>query len=863
MNVPRARSVSSEKGCGVVIDTALRIRPLSRKERDDTIVLKTNGSEVALLNDGKAQDEYHFNHVLHESTSQDKIYNTLGLPIVTATMNSIRNSSSSRRPKSHLLISMGTENAGKTYTCFGGTTIQKRRAAQDGLVPRLLDTLFSQSNHAGSGSKGFAVQLSMMQVTQVKGGQSPQIHDLLASSSTSKNKIFGASPKKKKNLNVRNMAARFERAIPSPVSRKQQKASDSGGLLDVENLKPVIQTCNDVSEARETLQTSLSASQKTGSLYITIQPVVGGKQVGDKICILDMAGAGNENRAIIDCLQALKHNSNGKSVKPVSFRNHPVTMILNPLFLQSSFVNVTLLLAAYPGHADFNEKQTLFNDLETLHSVAPSATAANNSVNQQKISEVNDRDDRHASRNHDKSRHTLVSSFRQDELQNTYQQKDSRDPRPSLKGPPIATRMAKAKPLHSSRRDYPPTDTIDIPTATASVPKSKIRVSAYERSVASTAPTFDDVQRKAQPSAPTYDDVQSSYANLKQKDTSSSIFQKPKQRIVEPSAPALKEVQEKDVGYKKALAMDFPGLDMNVPDTRGKTGQRIYTEKNYSKSRKKAQDDRIVTSAEERDISRERRHGRTQQETKKEDLKSPLGRSSLENCDRSTSAKIGKSRGALPRTVDERFNSQENSFETDFGNFDHLMEEKSDELVKKLKEQLQRTTQEKNALEKMCSQLENENAQLRQLSRAAGRFASTQREEEEFEACRKLRREAQNKIKAPVQEHLDRVNNIYDIKNQWCMTNKTHFSLKYPDHFQRAPVLDVRDRQTEQQEELKKLCRKEILKNDETDTEKADLTNTRRSITPTRRPSPKKPRKSPPPTGLSALRRLVGTTLKN
>uniref|UniRef100_A0A7R9ZUW7 Uncharacterized protein n=2 Tax=Pseudo-nitzschia arenysensis TaxID=697910 RepID=A0A7R9ZUW7_9STRA len=163
----------------------------------------------------------------------------------------------------------------------------------------------------------------------------------------------------------------------------------------------------------------------------------------------------------------------------------------------------------------------------------------------------------------------------------------------------------------------------------------------------------------------------------------------------------------------------------------------------------------------------------------------------------------------------------------------------------------------------MCSQLENENAELRQLSRAAGRTVSTQREEDEFEACRKLRREAQNKIKAPIQEHLDRVNNIYDIKNQWCMTNKTHFSLKYPNHFQRAPVLDIRDRQTDQQDEFKKLCRKEILKSDGTETEKAGLTNTRMSVTPTRGASPQKPNKSPPPTGLSALRRLVGTTLKN
>lgn len=832
MNARRARPVSSaEKECEVQIETALRIRPLSRKERDDMVVLEAHGPQLASLSGGNARREYHFNHVLPDSTSQDKIYNTLGLPIVTATM---KNSSSSRKPKSHLLISVGVENSGKTYTCFGGTTIQKKRAAQDGLVPRLLDTLFAQSSHAGSGSKGFAVQLSMMQVTQAKGGQSPQIHDLLANASTSKNKLF-SPPKKKKNLNVRNMAARFERALPSP---RKTKASDGPAVLDVGNLKPVIQSCQNISEAREALQNGLSAST-TGTLYITVQPVVDGNKIGNKICVLEMAGAGKENEAVIDCLRALQHNSNGKPKKSVSFRNHKVTMMLNPLFLQSSFVNITLLLTAYPGHTDFQEKQMFLNGLETLHSTTQSSTSAHHSMNRQRASEINDRDNERKSRIDEKARQ-VVSSSRRDERQNTYPLQDSRDPRLSVKGPPVVAQMAKAKPVHSSRRDFPPAVAVPALTATASVAKPNTRPSARKQQEISSFMYQTSNERKVEPSAPAFDDVHDSYANAKNRDASSRVYQKSNERRVEPSAPAFDEVQESFGNSKKLKerAMDFPGLDMSAPKS----------------------DDRIVTSEEERNYSRERRHARALPTTKKEELRSPLGRSSLENCDQTSSNKTGKTRGAQRRTVDNKHSSQENSttsksFEEDFGKFEHPTEGKNDDVIKKLKEQLQKTIQEKNALEKMCCQLESENAELRKVSRAAGKIVSTEREEEEQ---RRLRREAQNRIKAPVQEHLDRVNYIYDIKNQWCMTNKTHFSLRYPEHFKRAPVLDIRDRETEQLEDLKNLSRKETLKDNETETENAGSTNTRRSVTPPRRTSLPKATKSPPPTGLSALRRLVG-----
>ena len=70
-------------------------------------------------------------------------------------------------------------------------------------------------------------------------------------------------------------------------------------------------------------------------------------------------------------------------------------------------------------------------------------------------------------------------------------------------------------------------------------------------------------------------------------------------------------------------------------------------------------------------------------------------------------------------------------------------------------------------------------------------------------ASRRLRREAQNLIKAPVQEHLEKVNYVYGIKNQWCMSDKPHFSLQFPRSFQRATQLDIRDKENEENEAAK------------------------------------------------------------
>jgi hypothetical protein len=842
--IPRSAS-SVEKECGVKIETVMRIRPLLKKERDDTILLeerKSDGAQVAILHatdhrdhnstTGNVPVEYNFNHVLPESTSQDKIFYTLGPPIVTATMNSLKNTNSTRMPESHLIVSTGVENSGKTYSCFGGMTIPKRRSSQDGLVPRLLDSLFSQSSHTGS-SKGFIVQISMIQVTegQRNDSDSYEIHDLLANpSASSKNRRFGASPKKKKNLNVRNMAARFERVIPSPVSRRTQKAADVGAILDAENLKPKIQNCHDTSEAREVLQTGLSTSQKlsTGNkkcgLYITMQPVVDGNKIGDKICVLDMPGLEKENMmrstpgkaandAIFNCLQTLKHNSNSSSsrnkLKPVPFRDHKLAMLLKPLFFQSSFVKIMVLVAAYPGHTDFQQKRILLRDVEMLHGMTPGvsarATVVHGSMNQHMGSEVSDHNNQNGFHNDESVTH-VPSSSRRDERPSRHSEKETRNLRASVRVSPSAPTAVRVSP--------------SAPTA--------VRVSSSAPSAPS-APRMIEVKAIHKPRG----DYPPPAAH-KQQDISSLMYhRKLNERKVEPSAPALSEVQESYVDSRKLKdhSVDFPGVQV-TPNTERKAEKGTFSiEKNRSvpattKPRRNSRDTRespiVATRAE--------KNRKKFEIGRKEQLKSPLGRSSLEN-----------------------------SFEADFSNFDHKMEGKNDGQIKKLEKKLKETLQEKKTLEQICSQLEKENAELKKLSRGAGRkTVQPERNQEQEDENRRRRLEAQNKIKSPVRNHLDRVNYIYDIKNQWCMTNKQHFSLSVPDHFQRAPDLDKRDRENENIEDLKILSKTETHGTNGLEIKKKALPNIRLSVTPPRQRPTQNVGKSPE--GLSALRRLVGKT---
>ena len=907
-----------ENHCGIEMETVLRIRPLLKKERDDLILLEARESSTTESNNNEIQTvilnplnpspsagggsysnrsrtdsdstaintplECHFNHILPENTSQDKIYYTIGLPIVTATMNSLKNatsrhhSSRDRMPKSHLLISMGVENSGKTYTCFGGMTIPKRRASQDGLVPRLLDSMFSQSNHASGGSKGFTVQVSILQVTQPKGGgnksdpNSCQIHDLLATPPQSSSSPFGASPKIKKKLNVRNIAARFERAIPSPVNRRTSKSSDDKIVeLDAENIKPAFQNCRNITQAREVLQNGFNTSQKhrTGDqnyhLYITMQPVIDGTKYGDSISILDMAGLEKEkikqnirgkqdvtstnqaaNEAVFDCLKTMVNNVNiasakntysddevsevssvsrwkqpitSEQLKPVPFRRHKVTMILNQLFVQNSSVKVTLLLAAYPGHIDFQQKRMLLQNIEILHGSTLAATpldttsAEENSPTRMRMEDRNKDNELHKRRNSSNQKRTvkLATTFEQGQESDDRQTGHQNEQKARVRAtPPRAPqRMQKVSPTKPS----------------APVMNQENRG----------APQRMQKVSPAKPSAPVM--------NQENRASSSESSRFVEQKVV-PSAPAFREVQQQQqqqLPYidpvNENFVSDFPGarIPASAEGNSGFTLESVSFPDPSTALRTSREQRPIAVPQVENDSSnlirqeapasfpRKAETKNNLQINQQEKLKSPLGRSRLENSEHhhATSSKTASTQNDSRRKGDDRSFSNENEipshcFDDNFAaqandSYDSKIvdrnngQNESNNQVKVLEAKLKRSIQEIKALEQICSQLEKENAELKNNAREVGRkerqLRWTEQDEEEFVESRKMRQEAQCKIKEPIYDHLEKVKYIYGIKNQWCMTNKKHFSLSLPNQFQRAPALDIRDSNMIQKDE--------------------------------------------------------------
>jgi hypothetical protein len=117
---------------------------------------------------------------------------------------------------------------------------------------------------------------------------------------------------------------------------------------------------------------------------------------------------------------------------------------------------------------------------------------------------------------------------------------------------------------------------------------------------------------------------------------------------------------------------------------------------------------------------------------------------------------------------------------------------------------MQDVLHQKKALERKCAELEKENRKLKDAFRETGRQQRqskwTKQDEDEFLKSRQLRLEDQNLVKKPLFEHMQKVNYIYGIKNQWCTTNKEHFGLRFPGCFQRATTLDIRDKTTEERE---------------------------------------------------------------
>ena len=420
-----------QENAPVDFHSVLRLRPLLKKEREEQVVLEhvpstctvvlhpmpnprdllSPSSQLVLQTISPAQqtssEEFNFDTVLPQGSSQDKVYFSLGHSMAQSAMEPLKSLEPESTPiKSNLVITMGLIHSGKTFSCWGDGPILKRRAAGDGLLPRMIDSLFSQSKHHLAHKRGhsFAVSMLVLQVNQNKKTGECKIHDLLQPLQRRFLSLSSdTSPPRSRTDSVTHKSSYS--SLDEPVLIEQDPISFDCVLVNGQ-----VRLCDSPEEARANLHAAtnhrrrLKNTKKYDShVFVQVQPLLldkSGKTIleGGRIALLDMASIEESKKkvarttgirdalpsrsdahtAVLHCLRALKVNAdNPDSQKKVPFLGHKITMLLQPLF-SAHFTDhtlVTLFLAAYTGHRQYTEKQELLNDIHSLHRVPPTRGA--------------------------------------------------------------------------------------------------------------------------------------------------------------------------------------------------------------------------------------------------------------------------------------------------------------------------------------------------------------------------------------------------------------------------------------------------------------------------------------------------------
>jgi hypothetical protein len=330
----------------IEIQTVLRLRPLLKKERDDHIVieplLQNNvpsrsvalhpipRPEVSASSQLVRQNfspetvvtshdlEFTTDHVFSSDTSQEKLYFSIGSPIALSSMDSLLKGSK----KTHMIVITGSKNSGRSFSTFG--PVSKRKHASDGLVPRILDSLFSQARHQMKHAAGnFAVNISIMQVHDEKSDECT-LHDLLQPIKS------GGTPRKRaatgfahwsgtgnaKANAVKSLVANFERQQCAtratktiPMRRSPARGYNSmkepvfveqdANTSDFQIINGQIKACYNTEEAREILIAATKRSEKmskghllSSHVLVTMETSWMGKnetKFGGTIVVLDLA----------------------------------------------------------------------------------------------------------------------------------------------------------------------------------------------------------------------------------------------------------------------------------------------------------------------------------------------------------------------------------------------------------------------------------------------------------------------------------------------------------------------------------------------------------------------------------------------
>ncbi len=118
--------------------------------------------------------------------------------------------------------------------------------------------------------------------------------------------------------------------------------------------------------------------------------------------------------------------------------------------------------------------------------------------------------------------------------------------------------------------------------------------------------------------------------------------------------------------------------------------------------------------------------------------------------------------------------------------------------VKTLEKQNEWLTEKNEVLTERCERLSAENQDMKRTIQSSKmqwrKDCWSLQDEQEWQRSKRLRMEEQDLIRSPLREHLENVQMSYESSNQWMRPTKVPFSLQFPSNWQRATVLDERDR---------------------------------------------------------------------
>lgn len=432
----------------VVFQSVVRIRPLAKKERDEPIALEPTSSTCVTLHPPPARAdslppssalvlqtlspdemklsraiEFNVDTVLPAETSQEKAYDSIGRGMALASMEPLKAFVQEPGPtQTSLLITMGLSNSGKSHTCWSESTISKRRTNEDGFLPRLVSSLFSQSTHhlPKGGDCYFAINMTILQIDQNIVSKECKMHDLLQPLNRT---LTIMSPTLREISARRKVCGEISSAcsvntsfgsytsIDEPVTVEQDLTSSECLLVNGQ-----VRTCTTEEEARLCLNNAINTHSRRkrkkvdSHIFVQIVPVLldrKGQKImeGGRIAVLDMAGLVSQtsaskkkprsgrikdelpNRldaytAVLHCLRTIQSNQEAKMAgnkkhTMVPFLQHKVTMTLQPLFSakNSDYTHVVLFLAASPAPRDYPENKELLQEIQSLRRVPPTRGA--------------------------------------------------------------------------------------------------------------------------------------------------------------------------------------------------------------------------------------------------------------------------------------------------------------------------------------------------------------------------------------------------------------------------------------------------------------------------------------------------------